>query len=98
MKNTLMLAAVIAAFLLPTSADAQWLCRYATTCDSALNTCIAWRNMGLPPDAPESDRVRVSRVGTCEASAAECRRTGIWHGMVRGVGPVGQPFWCMMPR
>ncbi len=67
MKASLSLAAVIAVLLLSTSAEAQFNCRAATTCDSALNICNARKSAGMTA-APN-----------CEAAAAECRKTGVWR-------------------
>jgi hypothetical protein len=69
MNNIFALVGIIVASVLCTSAEAMDKCR-ATTCDVALQNCIAYRTRAqiLPS------------VLTCEASAASCRSTGTWSG------------------
>ena len=81
MKNIIAAAAVIAATLLSSSAEAMPDCRRTTTCESALQDCLEFRT-----------RRKVSpSVLTCEASTAVCRSTGVWRGkFMRGTPEVNE--------
>lgn len=69
MKNIFAVAAV-AAFLMPTSAEAIDKCRGSNSCAESLAKCQNHRTKnGL-------SRAELP----CERSEAECRKTGIWRG------------------
>jgi hypothetical protein len=69
MKLSVILPIFAAGLVLSTSASALPACR-ASTCDGALQKCIAYRN----------GQNLSSSALNCEASAAKCRSTGIWRG------------------
>jgi hypothetical protein len=81
MKRVLVFAGFLMTVpLLTAPADAQRVCRDATTCQSAYNSCSAKR--------------AAKWVTTdCEAALKTCNATGLWHGKTRnGVYVCRMPY------